>query len=213
MGKATKFDLLETVPYPHYYGNYEKATLKGQLPKIAPLKDIRVQSRKLDREGNTSGWRYAEPRNPLVGHVALQALKRKGITLIQDLEGWSAKDLVEIKGIGDVGAGRIIRCLKHAKVTHRGKGYPWEIKLNITVPTEDVSLLAGYSEEDVVGALTHYVMSASDIFPRLHSLLLAKKKADLLDEGKKLEEKMVEVKERLAGIEATDARSLNDMRV
>jgi len=177
-----------------------KVGLSGKLPAITPLETIRYCT-----HGHSSYWGSTGYR-PLFVKEALQYLKKQNVYALQDLEGWNSDKLNKVPGLGPTTVSRILKCLRHSSVKHRGIGYPWELGLTVQVPTQDVELLYQYDQTEVEEALAHHVATNLNVFPQIQGVLLAKKKADLLMEEKRLEGDMRKLKKRLNAVSADAAR-------
>jgi hypothetical protein len=194
MGTHTGFVYLHETSRKDANGQY-RDIIVGNLPVITPLANIKFKQ----------GDHYYDNNRSLFPKEALKYLKKQRVIVIKDLQGWSLPRLQEVPGLGPISGKRIIKCLKHANVKHRGTGYPWELKLTIQVPIADVELLYSHEQEAVEDALAHHVANAMDVFPQIQQVLLNKKKADLRIEERILEQNLKALKQRLVAVDAEAA--------
>lgn len=154
------------------------------VPADAPIGDLRFKT--------NGGWRGHENYNGKVSGGGLDALEEHGVEVVSDLEGWSESELVELDGIGEKTARRLIDAADRADVEYRGDGYPWDVTVEVEVPTEIAPTIADRPEGEISQAANEF-FQRNGFFEQIEEMAIAAQVRELEERKQGIEGQIAEL--------------------
>jgi autonomous glycyl radical cofactor GrcA len=127
--------------------------------------------------------------------------KEHDVVYVKDLEGWSEDDLMEVTGIGQTSARRLVRAAELADVEYRGEGWPWEAEITIRIPQKFVKDMMQLDAETLEDAAQKR-LSDDEFFSQVAELAVERRIEELEQQREQLGQRILELRgeDALAGL-------------